>query len=519
MAKKIKDGALIDGAFSVKKSFGKKIKTYKMHNTMSEDAQNVLLGLSASLLFNGASPLPYGRLCFTTPGMRMQSSTGIGADNSTLYYDDDRNELGLRLFILNLTASELSSLTKNSKYIPIKDGNGDLSNKVVGYGSFKVNDGDLKAGTLINSDSTKMIEPYSCSNAWGWGANKANFEYNAFAIASLDPIDSFAAYKCINAVNVNEVENEITGNFVIPGFTGITGANEILLNHTSNGVSKWLYNLKTGETRQVESNEAAYNFDITDLGNQQVVINGKLFAIRVGLDGEIENYVDVYTPDGGRVKYISFSSKKYRLRGLFTDGTDLYASVTKYSTSGNPAAMIKINTDTYATETIENTAFSWGNLPSKFGIDTTAYIKASYEFDGTRYYVVGDTALDVQFICTDLSNVAGSIVATAPIFDCAFNIDGTEDGMYLVCYGTKTNKVITTDGYNERTLCSMLPINYILNAAGSSGLRNDYQTTGVWVNNYKFSNFLSFYKYDSTQSKTIAQQMDVTYSYEIGIRN
>lgn len=510
------DGALMDGQFSVRRRFGSRSTLTRLNNTMSEHAQNCLLGMSASMWLNGASPMPYGRLCFSLPGIRLQDDIGSTEKYSTLFYEYGTNkELGLRLFLLKLTDEELLALNSKSKYIPIKDGNGDLSDKVVAYGSYKVTNTDTKAGELALSDYTTMIKPYFCSNAWVWKANKAYFDYNAFVIASTDAIDTFASYKCISALNINAPDSVITGNFVMPGLTGVTGPNEILLNYTYNGISKWIYNIKTGSTRTVEPNEAGYNMDISQIGSGQVIMDGKLFAIRRNdSTGDISNYIDVYLQDGTMTKSISISSSYYKLRGLFSDGTNLYASTTD---NGRGGKMFKIDTSAYSTEEIANDTFGWDNLPSKFDKAKYAYIKASYVVDDVRHYVVGDCKLGVQFICTNLMDVQGSIVSTAPVFDCVFNIDGTESGVYFVCAGTKEFNKSSEKTNNERPTAPMLPLNYILNEGNTEAVDNTYKTKGVWINNNQFSNFLSYYKYDTLQNKTIAQELTITYGYEIGV--
>ena len=481
--------------------------------------------MSASLLLNGASPTPFNRLCFTTPGMRFQSETGNSDDKKTLlqYYDPNnlnKDNLGLTALFLKLDDNELQALNSGSKYLPIKDANGNLSSKVVAYGTFKTVNAVDKAGIITFSDESRLVEPYSCANAWLFEADKYSFEYNVIAIASLDSLNTFASYKCISRVDLFGSGNVITKNFIAPGFTGITGPNEILLNYTQNGVSRWKYNLKTGKTTAVESNEAAYTIDMTNAGNQQVVLNGKLYSLRSGNYGYPDSFVDVFDSTGKLLKSINIPANSYRPRGLFTDGTDVYISVTKSGTSSSIAAsMLKINQSTYATTVIKNSAFNgWANLPDGFNINISSYIKASYVVNDIRYYVVGDYALDVQFICSDIMNVKTSIIAEAPIFDCVVSIDNTPEGVYFICGGTKTTSAPGVSAYNERTISPMLPYNKIRNSGNTDYLDATFQGSGVWVNNNSFANFLSFEKYDTLQSKTIAQNFTLTYGYEIGIR-
>lgn len=519
------NAAYIDGVIGIIRQQGKKKPIVNIyHNTMNEHAQNVLLGMSASLLLNGASPTPFNRLCFTTPGMRFQSETGTANTKNLLQYYDpnnlDKDNLGLVALFLKLDDDELAALNSSSKYLPIKDENGNLSSKVVAYGTFKTVNAVDKTGIITFSDESRLIESYSCANAWLFEADKYSFEYNVIAIASLDSLNTFASYKCISRVDLFGSGNEITKNFIAPGFTGITGANEVLLNYTQNGVSRWKYNLKTGKTTAVESNEPAYSIDMTNAGNQQVVLDGKLYSLRSGSFGYPAAYVDVFDSTGTLLKSINISISNYRPRGLFTDGTDVYISVTKVSTTSSiTASMLKINQSTYATTVVKNSAFTgWGNLPDNFDIDVSAYIKASYVVNDVRYYVVGDYILDVQFICSDIMNVKTSIVAEAPIFDCVVSVDNTPEGVYFICGGTKTASAPGTNAYNERTISPMLPYNQIRNSDNSNYLDNTFQGRGVWVNNNSYANFLSFEKYDTLQSKTIAQNFTITYGYEIGIR-
>lgn len=519
------NAAYIDGVIGIVRQQGKKkpiINIY--HNTMNEHAQNVLLGLSASLLLNGASPTPFNRLCFTTPGMHFQSEIGTSNNKTQLQYYDpnnpDKDNLGLTALFLKLDDDELAALNSGSKYLPIKDANGNLSSKVVAYGTFKTVNAVDKTGIITFSDESRLVEPYSCANAWLFEADKYSFEYNVIAIASLDSLNTFASYKCISRVDLFGSGNEITKNFIAPGFTGITGANEVLLNYNQDGVSRWRYNLKTGKTTAVESNEAAYNIDMTNVGNQQVVLDGKLYSLRSGNYGYPASYVDVFDSTGALLKSITISTTNYRPRGLFTDGTDVYISVTKVSTSASiTASMLKINQSTYATTVVKNSAFTgWANLPDGFDIDVSSYIKASYIVNNVRYYVVGDYDLDVQFICSDIMNVKTSIVAEAPIFDCVVSVDNTPEGVYFICGGTKTTSAPSAGAYNERTISPMLPLNKIRNSDNTDYLNTTFQSSGVWVNNNSYANFLSFEKYDTLQSKTIAQNFTLTYGYEIGIR-
>lgn len=520
----ISNKPVIDGKIIIKRTFTNKKPILNIYNnTMNEYAQNVLLGLSAGVILNGASPTPYNRLCFTTPGMRMHDSYGSSSDDANVYFDTYKRtegNVGLTVAFLKLDEEELAALNSKSRYLPIKDGNGDISDKVVAYGVYKMSDPNEKTGVLGFSIDDNIIENFSTGNCWVFDSGKANFEYNAIAITSFDKVDSFAAYKCISKANTFIEGDDLTFNFIIPGFTGITGANEILLNYTHDGKSKWRYNLKTGVTTLVEENDPAYNIDMKYIGLQQVVLNNKLYSIKQSNDGLSTNNIEVYTSDGSLIKTITnISTSKYIVRGLFTDGTDLYVSVTKCSSTGSPAAMLKINQENYSFETIANTDFTlWGNLPSKFNIAEYSYIKASFVVDDNRYYVVGDTSLDVQFICSDLKNVSTSIVATAPIFDCVVNVDNSETGTFYICGGTKRIRAVSISSKNERSTLPMLPLAAIMDRTSSSIVDNTYKNKGVWINNNQFANFLSFEKFDTMQSKTLAQKLTVSYGYEIETR-
>lgn len=515
MNKIIKEhGSLVDGVIGISKWEGNKEPVLTIHhNTMSEHAQNVLLGLSASLLLNGASPTPFNRLSFTTPGMRLQDNYG-NDEEITLYYNKDTSsgKLGLAVFFLNLDVDELLNLNNKSKFIPITDENGNLSNKVVAYGTYDVTNDSTKTGLINFSDYTKIPEDFSCANGWLFEAQKHSFEYNVIAIGTLDKINTFAAYKCISKVNLYNQGNAITENFIMPGFNGITGPNEILLNYTQGGLSRWKYNLKTGVTTAVEKNEtAANNISMTNKKKQQLVLNDKLYSI-------YSYTFEVFDTNGNKVANKSIDSD-YSIEGLFTDGVDVYISTTDRRNYGN-ASMFKIDQSNYSTTRIANANFTgWGNLPDNFDISNTSYIKSSYKENDVTYYVVGDVALDVQFICSDIMNVKTSRVADAPQFDCVFNIDNTPEGTFFVCGGTNTNSGPSTNSaFLERSMCAMLPLNKIRKSEGTGYIDNTYQNTGVWINNNKFSNFLSFKKYDTMQSKTIAQNMVITYGYEIGLR-
>lgn len=516
-------GALIDGYIEIRRQQGKKKPILNIHhNTMNEHAQNVLLALSASLMLNGASPTPFNRLCTTTPGMVLPQSPGYGYTGAIRFFDSNATDgpaYGLTVFFLKLDQEELDALKSSSKYLPIKDTNGEISEKVVAYGVYKLKDSGKKTGTLTFSDPSKLVENFSSANAWYFEADKAFFDYNVIAISSISPINIFAAYKCISRVNIHETGAKLTSSFVIPGFGGITGANEIMLNYESNGVTKWKYNLKTGETTALEENEKGINMEMNYMHGQQVVMGDTLFSQYRQDNGAIMNIVQAFGSNGEKLQDISVETygQYCKLRGLFTDGEKLYASVPGYT--DDYGSFFEINPSTYAVQNIKNSEFKlWGNLPSEWNPWET-YIKASYVVQDHRYYVVGNIEKNVQFIVSDLTDIEGSIVAEAPVFDCVVSIDNTEDGVFFICSGTKKNEQNPSYSSNaDRSYTAMLPASYIKNEDGSSIVENDLSETGVWINNNSFANFLSFEKYTEMQHKTIAQNLTITYGYEIGIR-
>jgi hypothetical protein len=246
------------------------------------------------------------------------------------------------------------------------------------------------------------------------------------------------------------------------------------------------------------------------------VLNGKLFACYNSSPYNYDycGYVYIYDNSGNRLNYLSYN----KIVGLFTDGTYVYASCLPYS-SGDDTYIYKIDPDNYSSESIKFKEFSLvGNLPSAWVTNSATYIKSSYVVDGTRYYVVGNCLFNRQVICTDLKDIENTIVADAPIFDAVFCVDGTAEGVYFLKSGAGVKRSASNYTERDREKDELLSNIIMRNSANDSTYTpysNKYDL-GVWINNNQYANFLSFKKYDELQTKTMAQNLTITYGYEIG---
>lgn len=516
----IKEVNFVQGKVISKRSIGKNKPILRVdYNTVSNAAQNVMLSLSAGYMLHGGYRTPFNMLAGTTPGM-YKVANDVNRYIAFYDYNNYKYGLGLTIFLLNLTSEEIEGLNANSKYIDIFDVSGNLSSKVVAYGTYKLDTANPKEGIVGYSDEESLIKGNSSGFAWVFPANLGAFEYNCIAVASFDSTKNFAAYKCINRVNLYKSGNTLTRNYIIPGAGSLTGANEIILDHTDRGISRWKYNMKTGITTAVESNEPGYSIDMTSMNGAQLVFDGKLYVIPFEISRWYHNYANRYlvidTSNGSVLKDQEVSSGYYgTMSGLFTDGTNVYISFAKSSTTGGGSCALGLidKSDHSISYTNLNESDLFSNWPEDFDLTVSTYIKASWVENDTRYYVVGDWQRQVEFIVSDPKNIKTSKIAESPIFDCVVNLDNTPEGTFFICGGVKKQDRFGVT--NDYKIMRQAMLNVFANQYEGEEDPNitDYDKLGVWINNNKFSNFLSFKKYEAAESKTLAQQLTITYEY------
>ena len=345
------EGTRIQGFIQVEKINKKNNIREVYHNTITNGGKQFLLAKSAAQMIS-MSPSIFGDIVCSN----MISVLGDRNNNNVSARRAEKNRV-INNVLLNVSDDVLNSLGASTSFINIWDETMSNADKVVGYASNDLNPTkDGKEGLIDYCLGEYMIDPYTVAKRWKYPEGVATGTINCIAMMPGSVIndnsgDGIKFSKCIDHINTQYTNyaNMSTG-FLIPGIPGYTSNNEVLLNFKKDDVSRWKYNIGTGEINQVPDNEPFFipvmnEYTITDMQ----YIDGYLYVLGLRVEdsrGNIQVYV--YDVANSMTRVANFTidyatSSEYRVRAnIFKVGSDLYIS-TVNSTQSSTSAPYKLH--------------------------------------------------------------------------------------------------------------------------------------------------------------------------------
>lgn len=428
--------------------------------------------------------------------------------------------------VLAYLQAEQNGLTGASTYLGLFDSNYAEPSKLVGYANGStVPVQNFKEGTIDTSLGQYVVDRYSICKRWKYPEGVASGTIDTVAMMPMPCIKSpfgsgFRVAKLIDDVNVQNTNyGNLSTSFLPPGIPGFTGNDEILLNFKKDGVSKWKYNLQTGEMKQVPDTDNFKTFyDISSNlqynSIEDYIIDGSYIYIMGG--------GTVYVADLATLTYITnfstaYSNGRYASKFVVVNG-ELYVSHNYTSVSGTQYVLVKLNKganyyNTYGTRYTDYSSIGL-TLPSGFITQKTSL--GMYGENYCLYVVTKDGPDDsvgvlgeVGFVFSGLGDMPGSFqqfLSIMPKLRCSFSA-GSNKGIIFIGYGGyPTNGTNYADGYDGRT--------YIKNNVGSVDFSETTYGIHISLDNWG-SNVMSFVKLDQPIQKGDTDVLYVSYGYKV----
>lgn len=546
----VSNGTMIQGFIEIEKISTKdNVKTH-YKNTITNGGKQFLLAKSAAQMIT-MSPSVFGDVVCSN----MISVVAGNSYNSLLARKAAKNR-DINNVLLNLSDDVLNSLGASTSFVNIWDETMSNADKVVGYASSDLNPTkDGKEGLIDYCLGEYMVDPYTVAKRWKYPEGVATGTINCIAmmpgtVLNDNSGDGVKFSKCIDHINTQYTNyaNMSTG-FLIPGIPGYTSNNEVLLNFKKDNVSRWKYNIGTGEISQVPDNEPFFiptmgSYIITDMQ----YIDGYLYVVGLNSMEGSNNIIQVYVYDVAnsmtRVSNFnigSATSNEYRIKAsIFKVGSDLYISEVNstYSANYNPYKLHKltIGSSGYATGVSNNyTDFSsLFTLPEglnknyvgigKYGDNYILYnyIRVYNNLTDSKSYINGEYTgrKCVGYVFTDISNPVGTIIDMIPgvtpneILFANTSVKGTLRVGYDK-YNNGANTYLAYDTAQGKTMV-MNNLSKSNNGSNSTTITVNTVEVGVYLTLDKWwTNIMSLVKLTTPIEKTDTDIIYVSYGYKI----
>lgn len=459
-------------------------------------------------------------------------------------YCSNKYQLSNVLLYLNDT---IASLSESTTFLNMKNADFSTGAKLMGYANSSVIPlSDGKEGLLDYQKGEYTADPYTRTNRWKYDVGVATGTIDTIAMmpaASFkdDTVEGFRFMKCLDRVSCqyNNYVSKSTG-FCPPGIVGLTGNDEILLNFSQDNVSRWKYNLSTGEMTEVSTADPFVCFtgnttDVYSDGTYTYVLRINSIA---NIDGYL--YMDVYlqstgalittlTLSKGSIDYPSyFVSAKFLIKNSIlyavtmstkdrSTGSDVYNryghKVVKLSKGAKAywseiASQYKTFADSDLGLTIPTT---WDENYIGIGTYGTQYVLYTLCSDSTNGYPI------TAWIIPTLDNIIGTAVTGAYYFlrpNSVLFVSSAYSGAlqigdnyYQQYVGNTSNPLVTLNNRAQDR-------RYITNNDGTLNLINS--ETGVYISLEAWnSNVMSFVKLATPIVKQDTDILYVSYGYKI----
>lgn len=477
----------MNGVIVIETESGKEISRVK--NTVTKCWEEFIAAMGIDGFYAGMSAIEAGQNFVFSP----ISQTG----NNGLSYYQNSDSL-LTIYLLNLSEAEKAALTKDSNNLPVYDSELNIdSSKIVGYATATYTATESKQGYLIPMENTNLINPRRHGLKFKWDTGVLSGTYNAIAIGFnvlKRPYNGMCIYRGLETNNKVLGESSPDGYMIKPGVKNsdgsivITGENEILLgDSTAVDKGRKILNLATGETTLLSSDDVRYNFPLVKgyypqlcSGNYFVYSNlSNLFKVDISTKSQtsVGTGTDCFIYNG--YIYSKYSNTIYRAYTL--------DNITYTSSKNLTIANMKIPSE-----------FLESNNGYYFGISSVGnkyLVCYRYNYSTISSY---SYPLMKAFICSDPTNIAGSITEMIPFLN-------TFNGCEILGKKVFFNQVIPHSiAYNNQYT--------YLNSAGTGSVivaKNGLKMTTEGL----YGNMMSFKVFDENQQIPTGEGLKITYFY------
>jgi len=475
-------------------------------NTVTNIGKLLMLSKSANDILMEFGGSPYGRV-------RSVDLLGsyVGGKVNTIdsaFNVKAKQDNGLNLYLANLDSGV--TLTEDTKYVDLLDSNFDVDyTKVVGFANSRDVSANTREGVQDFTRPNHMINDKCVANRWKFAEGVATGTFNHLLIMPGIHGDfktnGIYLKKCISRINQFEDVADFGNMFIIPGATGLTGPNEILLNYNRNNINRWRHNLATGEVTQVESNDIGYNVPMYETYDQ-VYVDGFLYLLCT--DGRIRKINtttgDVVTSSNILGSYVTHGAS------MFYNGTNLITMNGNNTYEGSyddRSRVYTVNINTLSASSVYKVNWTgWGGIPAGWSRNRMIVKKCgAYYFVHHGYEVI---------MCTDLMDIKGSRVnAFLAHPDTHYVSDGVD--IWTIEKGVHNFSYESIEDNKSNTPDNLLYIRIYNRVRDNDTYRDyNYTTSGIWIGKLWCGNLISFVKLATPITKSATDIMHVAYGYE-----
>jgi len=476
------------------------------NNTVTNIGKLLMLSKSANDILMEFGGSPYGRV-------RSVDLLGsyVGGKVNTIdsaFNVKAKQDNGLNLYLANLDSGV--TLTEDTKYVDLLDSNFDVDyTKVVGFANSRDVSANTREGVQDFTRPNHMINDKCVANRWKFAEGVATGTFNHLLIMpgihGGFKTNGIYLKKCISRINQFEDVADFGNMFIIPGATGLTGPNEILLNYNRNNINRWRHNLATGEVTQVESNDIGYNVPMYETYDQ-VYVDGFLYLLCT--DGRIRKINtttgDVVTSSNILGSYVTHGAS------MFYNGTNLITMNGNNTYEGSyddRSRVYTVNINTLSASSVYKVNWTgWGGIPAGWSRNRMIVKKCgAYYFVHHGYEVI---------MCTDLMDIKGSRVnAFLAHPDTHYVSDGVD--IWTIEKGVHNFSYESIEDNKSNTPDNLLYIRIYNRVRDNDTYRDyNYTTSGIWIGKLWCGNLISFVKLATPITKSATDIMHVAYGYE-----
>jgi len=470
-------------------------------NTVTNLGKLLMLSKSANNILMEFGGSPYGRVRSTDLLDSYYSSS------SSTYNVKAKQDNGLNLYLANLDSGV--TLTEDTKYVDLLDSNFDVDyTKIVGFANSRDVSANTREGVQDFTRFNHMINDKCVANRWKFAEGVATGTFNHLLIMPGIHGDfktnGIYLKKCISRVNQFEDIADLGNSFIIPGVTGLTGPNEILLNYNRNNVNRWRHNLATGEVTQVDSNDIGYNVPLYETYDQ-VYVDGLLYLLCT--DNILRK---INTTTGAVVNTANVLSYATHGASMFYNGTNLIIMESYNSDEGTYDTRSKVytvNVNTLSTSSVNKVAWTgWSGIPAGWSRNRMIAKKC-----GAYYFV--HHGFEV-IMCTDLMNIKGSRVNAFLAHPKTHYVSDGVD-IWTIEKGVHNFRYDNIEANKSEPPNNLLDSN-VYNRVRDNGTYRDYNYTnsGIWIGRLWCGNLISFVKLAQPITRSATDIMWVAYGYE-----
>ena len=406
--------------------------------------------------------------------------------------------------LLNLTGKSTTD-----KYIPIFDEDGSINTDVViGWINSATSVGSNAYLGKVTNETPKqsIVAKIAGSEKRGFlDTNKGigTITHVAEMVGLGSPVDmtpSYGGFSCWQCVSKTNTISWI----VPPNITGLTGENEILVYNVEDDVSVYKINLSTG--LKTETTYDASLFPVTPSDSYYLYSVYRVNSTTVIYLTNSRIYVVTYNESGVATvaQTINMSTNSYPLYGVYQLVADaesyVYVEAASYSGSTyyNYIYKISLNDFTYTTiNAVQNPVI--GGIPATW-IQAKTTVLA---YNNSKYYV-GQCGSKEVLVCTDITDVCGTLVGTMYYPGDGFSVlasTAIPDLMFMTLPSRVQDQFI--DFYSKTD---------ITNPDTQSSSQNIYTNKKLaWLCAANYSNWYNLYQLSSPMEKTSADTVDFSH--------